>query len=111
MFAARASTQGRTVPMLLAALSTYHAGLSQIAIVGTPDASDTRELVNVVRRRYLPAAVLVPVTPAHRDALGRLLPWTAALRMPEERATAFVCRDFACQAPTTSSRDLADQLR
>jgi uncharacterized protein YyaL (SSP411 family) len=35
MFAARASTQGRTVPMLLAALSTYHAGLSQTSVGDT----------------------------------------------------------------------------
>ncbi|MBI4262824.1 MAG: thioredoxin domain-containing protein [Acidobacteria bacterium] len=110
MFASRASTEGRTVPMLLAALSAYHAGVPQVAIAGDPAADDTGALVDVVRRRYLPPAVFLPVLPAYQEALARLLPWTAALRMREGRATAYVCRDFACQAPTTSAEELASQL-
>ena len=33
--------RGRAVPMMLAALSTYHAGMPQIVIVGEPAAPDT----------------------------------------------------------------------
>ena len=110
MFAARASAAGRTVPMLLAALSTYHAGMPQIVIVGEPGAPDTRALADAARRRYLPAALYVPVSAAHRESLSRVLPWTAALEMRNGKATAYVCRDFACQAPTTSADDLGSQL-
>ena len=110
MFAARVSSDARTVPMLLAALSTYHAGTSQIALVGDADDAGTAELMAVVRRRYLPAAVVIPVKRVYKEALARLLPWTAALRMREGKATAYLCRDFACQAPTTSPKELAGQL-
>ena len=96
--------------MMLAALSTYHAGVSQIVIVGEPDAADTRGLSEIVRRHYIPAAVVVPVSEAQREPLSRLLPWTSSLRQREGRATAFVCRDFACQTSTTSVDELDAQL-
>jgi uncharacterized protein YyaL (SSP411 family) len=109
-FGASASMRGRGVPMMLAALSTYHSGVTQIVIVGEPDAADTRALSDVVRRHYIPTAVVVPVAGAQRETLSRLLPWTSGLRQREERATAYVCRDFACQTPTTSADELDAQL-
>ena len=109
-FGGSASMRGRAVPMMLAALSTYHAGVSQIVIVGEPDAVDTRALFDVVRRHYLPTAVLVSVNETHREALSRLLPWTASLRQREGQATAYVCRDFTCQTPTSSVDELDAQL-
>jgi len=109
-FGASASMRGRGVPMMLAALSTYHAGVPQIVIVGEPDAADTRALSEVVRRHFIPTAVVVPVSEAQREPLSRLLPWTSSLRQVEGRATVFVCRDFACQRPTASADELDAQL-
>ena len=63
---------------MLTALSTYHAGNPQMVIVGDPAAADTAALNEVLGRVYLPTALVVPVAPAHRDALARVLPWTAA---------------------------------
>jgi uncharacterized protein len=110
-FAARATQSGRTVPMMLAALSTYHSGLPQVVIVGDPASDETKALVDVVRRRYLPTAITVPVNPARRDGLDRLLPWVTAMKERDGRATAYVCRDFACEAPTNDPQDLDRKLR
>ncbi|MSO46455.1 MAG: thioredoxin domain-containing protein [Acidobacteria bacterium] len=110
MFAGSASMRGRATPMMLAALSTYHAGMPQIVIVGEPDGEDTRALSDIVRRHYVPAALLVSASETHREALSRLLPWTTSLRTREGRATAYVCRDFACQTPTSSVDELDAQL-
>ncbi len=66
---------GRAVPMMLTALSTYHAGVPQLVLVDDGGiASGT--LRAVARTRYLPTMVTVPVAARHRDALTRLLPWT-----------------------------------
>ena len=111
MFGGNASMRGRSVPMMLAALSTYHAGVPQVVIVGEPGESTARLLTDVVRKTYLPHAVVVPVRDSHRAALAGLLPWTKDLRMREGRATAYVCREFACQAPTTSPEELTGQLK
>jgi uncharacterized protein YyaL (SSP411 family) len=109
-FAARAAQSGRTVPMMLAALSTYHSGMPQVVIVGDRSSDDTRTLCDVVRRRYLPTAITVPVHSGSRDRLDRHLPWIAAMQSRNGRATAYVCRDFSCQAPTTDPRELDGQL-
>jgi hypothetical protein len=110
MFAGNASMRGRTVPMMLAALSTYHAGMPQVVIVGEPAQADTVVLLGLVRQTYMPNAVIVPIREEHRQELSRLLPWTTDLRMRDGRATAYVCRDFACQVPTSSPEELARQI-
>jgi uncharacterized protein YyaL (SSP411 family) len=84
--------------------------MPQIVIAGPRERPDTQALVDAVRGNYRPTAVTVLLDPARRSELSRLLPWVAAMTMREERATAYVCRDFACQAPTTDPGALAAQL-
>ena len=104
-FAGRAAQMGRAVPMMLSALSTYHAGMPQLVLVG--DAPGVQPLLDVTRTRYRPNSVVVRVVPAHRDALAELLPWTSSMTMRDGQPTAYLCRHFACDAPVTS----ADALR
>jgi uncharacterized protein len=110
-FASRAGQMGRAVPMMLAALSTYHAGMPQIVLVGESQADDTSAMRRTLQKVYLPTGIVVPVTPEHRESLARLMPWIEAMRAVDGRATAYVCRDFTCRAPTTSSTELATQLQ
>jgi uncharacterized protein YyaL (SSP411 family) len=106
MFANNASMRGRAVPMMLAALSTYHSGIPQVVVVGEPGDAGTLALLAELRRRYLPTAVVVPLVDRHRDAVSKLLPWTAALERKNGAATAYVCRDFACDMPATTPEEL-----
>jgi uncharacterized protein YyaL (SSP411 family) len=110
-FASRAAQSGRVVPMMLAALSTYHAGMPQVVLVDDRASDDTTSLRDVVRRHYLPTAITVPVDGSNRDRLDRVLPWMAAMKARDGRPTAYVCRDFSCQAPTTDREELDRQLR
>jgi uncharacterized protein len=110
-FASRAAQSGRIVPMMLAALSTYHAGMPQVVLAGDGDSDGMQALRDVVRRRYLPTAITVTVDGSNRDRLERVLPWMAAMKPRDGRPTAYVCRDFSCQAPTTDREDLDRQLR
>jgi uncharacterized protein YyaL (SSP411 family) len=110
LFAARLTQIGRAVPMMLTALSTYHAGMPQIVVVGPSGRDDTRALRDVLRSKYLPTAIDVPVDPPQHEELARLLPWISSMGMRDARATAYVCRDFTCQAPTTDPATLKSQL-
>ena len=110
VFGARAADAGRTVPMLLAALSTYHAGLLQIVIAEGDDREAFDRLMAVVKTFYLPTALTVPVRVVHRAGVERLLPWLAAMTARAGAAAAYVCRDFTCQAPVTSAEALRDSL-
>jgi uncharacterized protein YyaL (SSP411 family) len=110
-YASRAAQMGRAIPMMLAALSVYHSGMPQIVIVGDPAAADTNALKRAVRDTYVPSAIVVPVSLAQLEPLARALPWIASMQSRAGQATAYVCRDFVCQAPTTSAAELVSQLR
>jgi hypothetical protein len=107
LFGARLEQMGRAVPMMAAALSTYLAGMRQIVIVETGDAS---ALVRAVAQQYLPFAITLRVTPDRQRALAASLPFIAAMQPVEGAAAAYVCRQFTCRQPVTSSEALREEL-
>lgn len=82
---------------------------TEIVIVGAPDADDTRALLREVRTRFLPRAVLHLRSPDDTD-LRELAPYTASLTTIHGKAAAYICRDFACQLPTTEPSELGRLL-
>ena len=80
--------------------------IAEIAIVGDPGADDTKALLAAARAGFRsdrvialspdPASSVVPLL-HEREAIGGA-------------ATAYLCRDFACQRPTTEPAQLAAQL-
>jgi uncharacterized protein YyaL (SSP411 family) len=78
----------------LAAVDLVSAGVTEIAVVG-----DVPELVRAVQARYLPNAVL---------AWGE--PYPSPLFEDRKDGLAYVCRDYACQAPVAHVDGLLAQL-
>ena len=110
-FEPRVTEAPRTVPMMLAVLSAYHAAGEQIVVVGAPEDEATRALEREAWSRYLPFAVHVPVAPGEAASrVAALLPFAGSLTARDGRPTAYVCRNFACERPTTDPRELAAQL-
>jgi uncharacterized protein YyaL (SSP411 family) len=111
LFAARTVQVPRAIPMMLAALSTYHAGVSQLVIVEGADPHDALLMLDVVGRAYAPAMVTVPVWRERRESLTQLLPWIAPMEPVNARATAYLCRNFTCDRPITSADELHATLQ
>jgi uncharacterized protein YyaL (SSP411 family) len=93
----------------LGALDLYLSAAKEIAIVGTPEAEETRELVRQVWRRYLPNSVLAVGRPDDGDA-SRVVPLLADRRPLNGKPAAYVCERFVCQQPVTEPEALAAQL-
>jgi uncharacterized protein YyaL (SSP411 family) len=54
--------------------------------------------------------IVVPVVPgAAQDRLAAILPFTAAMT-DLGSAAAYVCRDFTCRQPVSTTADLAREL-
>ena len=68
----------------------------EVAIVGDPKAADTRALLSVVRTDYQPFQV-VACGPA--GGTNAPVPLLEGRDLVDGQAAAYVCRDFACQAP------------
>jgi uncharacterized protein YyaL (SSP411 family) len=79
----------------------------EIAIVGDPDSVDTQAMLNVVREGYRPFQVVASGAP---DAQPSAVPLLQDRGLVAGETAAFVCRDFACQAPITEWKGLQAQL-
>ena len=107
-FGGRLRSQGRGVPLMAAALATALTPGEQIVIVGPRDREDTQRMWRRAQRSFRPFSVMVPIEPGvPQQALGARLPWLGAMTMLEGRATAYVCRDFVCGAPTVDPEVLS----
>jgi uncharacterized protein YyaL (SSP411 family) len=91
----------------LQALSYTLSKPREIAIVGDPGSADTEAMLSVVREGYRPFQVV---------ALGAPRAQPSAVPLLQDRslvngyATAYVCRDFVCQAPVMEPEGLRAQV-
>jgi uncharacterized protein YyaL (SSP411 family) len=107
----RIGAAARVVPMMLAALTAWHAEHAQVVIAGAPEAADTTALLAEAARYYRPFMVTIVLAPgtAH-DGISTLLPFTRAMAPRDGRATAYVCRNFTCSEPVTAPDALSRVL-
>jgi len=80
---------------LLAAVHLRHVGVTEIVVAG-----DRPDLVAFVQQRWLPTAVI---------AWGE--PFDSPLWLERTGDRAFVCRKYACQAPSSTIDELKESLR
>ncbi|MGH9766564.1 MAG: thioredoxin domain-containing protein [Blastocatellia bacterium] len=81
----------------------------EIAIIGAPEAEDSRALVNTIFKRYLPNKV-VAFAPEADSKASRTVKLLEGRGRIDGKATAYVCRNFYCEAPATDSARLAEAL-
>ncbi len=94
---------------LLCALDLYLAPPQNVAIIGDPLADDTARLVSALQGRYLPNAIVAMSHPDNTDA-QLAIPLLAGRPMLNGEATAYVCRGFTCELPTTDPATMLRQL-
>ena len=92
---------------LMCAADFYFDTPKEIALIGDPAAADTKKLMRTVYDRYLPNKVVV-------GAPGVLekseIPLLVGKSRREGKATAYVCEDYRCRLPVTTSEALAAEL-
>jgi len=81
-------------------------GATEVALVGDPAAPDFRELSAAAAMQYVPSLVLAggPADEARGISLLEGRPTVGG------RATAYVCRQYTCDAPTVDAGELAAQM-
>ncbi|MBF6606013.1 MAG: thioredoxin domain-containing protein [Chloroflexi bacterium] len=90
----------------LVAIDLSLAAVAEVAIVGSPVAPETVALVDVARRGLRPHLVLA----VGLDPPSSAVPLLQGRFALHDRATAFVCRDFACRQPVHEPAALAALL-
>ncbi|BFT71567.1 thioredoxin domain-containing protein [Paenibacillus sp. P36] len=93
--------------LMLAALDFVYSEASEIVIAGDPAKPETQHMLRAVQRQFLPNALLILHPPgAAGEEVRKLIPLVQDKLPLGGRATAYVCQNFACQAPTQDLEDL-----
>jgi hypothetical protein len=83
----------------------------ELVVAGDPSADDTRAMLRAVAEAFVPNAVVLlrPGGVAEPEIAG-IAEYTRAQDWKDGVATAYVCRDFACRAPTTDVGEVLEAL-
>jgi uncharacterized protein YyaL (SSP411 family) len=83
----------------------------EVVIVGEPNGDETRLLHRELMSRYVPNKVVLlkPSDDSHHP-ISELAPYTASMTALDGKATAYVCRNFACELPTTDLKRIISLL-
>ena len=96
-FGTRLKAAPAGLPFMLAALSVALGRRTEIVLSGQRS-REFEEMLGVIRRRFLPGAIVVRSEDAAR-------PMSAG-----SGAAAFVCENYACKLPVYNSNELEEQL-
>jgi uncharacterized protein YyaL (SSP411 family) len=106
-FRAQWSGAPQALPQLLCALELALDAPRHVVLAGDPRAEDFRALVAVLHETPGPRRALLGADGGEGQRwLAERAPWLAEMKPVEGRATAYVCEEFACQAPVTAPAEL-----
>ena len=81
-------------------------GAVEVAVVGVPEAPDFHALMSVLASHYAPSLVIAGGAMDNQEGIALL----EARTMRDGHATAYVCKNYACDEPVTEPDALARQL-
>lgn len=67
-------------------------------------------MLNRLRRTFIPNHVVLLIPPEKQEQIVRLAPFTKNYSMIDGKATAYVCQNTRCNAPTTDPQELLQQV-
>jgi uncharacterized protein len=105
------SQQPGAYTQLMVALDFLMGPSFEIVIAGKPDADDTKKMLEMVQKPFIPNKVVV-FRPAGEKSpeIDTLLPVISYTASPEGRAMAYVCRNYNCRLPTSDPGKIPELL-
>jgi len=80
----------------------------EIVIVGQAGADDTGTMLAGLRTQYLPNKIVLLRAPGDDAAITELAEFTRYQYRLDDQATAYVCRNFECEFPTTDIGEMVE---
>ncbi len=81
----------------------------ELVVAGDPASEKTRAILRELRRPLVPHKVLLLRPPGDEPAIAKLAPFTLEQK-PSDEPLIYLCRDFACQAPTSDVGEVLEAL-
>lgn len=96
---------------MITGLDFQFRGNLQVIVLGPPGRADTRAMLQKLNSKYLPGSWVIPVDPQTAQAkLANMIPFITNMQMMNDKATAYVCVNYACNRPTNEINEMEKQL-
>jgi uncharacterized protein YyaL (SSP411 family) len=97
---------------LLIAVDFALGPVQEVIIAGTPDSDDTRAMLSMIHRLFLPNSVVMAISgdETPQDIID-IAPFLRDYKAINGRATAYVCTNYQCNRPTSQVTELQQLLR
>lgn len=109
-FSGEIGQQPMVYPVALCGLDFTLGPAHEIVISGEKDAEDTRAMIAALRKGFRPNQVILLRTPENAEALAKLAPYTETQLSIDGKATAYICRNFACKVPSTEVGKMLESM-
>ncbi|MBI5771219.1 MAG: thioredoxin domain-containing protein [Verrucomicrobia bacterium] len=110
-FSIRLARAPSALPQMLVAADWWWGAPKQIVIAGRLNTADTHALLAELQRQFVPKKVVVLADGGEgQQFFARQVPFFHDLPANDGRATAYVCENYVCQLPTTSTAKFAELL-
>ena len=110
-FAANVRQSPFAYTQLMVALDFAIGPCYEVIIVGDPQSDDTGEMLDSIRRRFIPnKVVMLRQIEQESPEIEHIAPFTKNLTSIDGKATAYVCLNYKCKRPTTDTRAMLELL-
>jgi uncharacterized protein YyaL (SSP411 family) len=82
-----------------------------VVIAGRLGGQDTERMLNALRSEFVPSKVVLFRPEGHAPEITRLAAFTEHQTSVDGQATAYVCRNYMCEVPTTDTETMVGLLR
>ncbi|MFW5936248.1 MAG: thioredoxin domain-containing protein, partial [Candidatus Hadarchaeota archaeon] len=106
--AGKASTTPEAFIQFLVAVDFAVGPVNEVVITGNLQSEDTRVMLESLRQEFIPRTVVLLKSGEELDDISGL---TSSLGSGESKATAYVCRDYRCNLPTTDPGKMMELLK
>lgn len=110
-FSGNLSKQPSSYSHFLCALDFVKGPVYEIVIVGKNNDPETIEMLNRVQNNFIPNKVLLYIPGEKTDPhIPKIAPYTDQYTLLDDRATIYLCQDYACQKPSHDAAEIINNL-
>jgi uncharacterized protein YyaL (SSP411 family) len=82
----------------------------EVVITGDPDKADARQMLEALNLNFAPHKVALVKSDQNAERLAKFAGFTDGLQLAKGKATAHICKGFACKEPTSDVQAMVDRL-
>jgi uncharacterized protein len=75
-------------------------------IAGDENSASTKEIINALRKQFIPGKVLLLRSQKYNDRLFKTAPFTENQKPVGDKTTVYVCSDFICNNPVYTVEEM-----